>query len=83
MLAELSRRMPSRVWLTSVEEKDHKMTLSGAGLSYDDVSEFMRALRESGYFKNVQPKQQEERPSPIPGMNFVVFSVTCDTKYTI
>jgi type IV pilus assembly protein PilN len=83
MLAELSRRIPSRVWLDHIDEKDRKMTLKGAGLSYDDVSEFVRALRESGYFINVQYKGQEEKPSPIPGMNFVEFSLICETKYAI
>jgi type IV pilus assembly protein PilN len=83
MLAEISRRIPSRVWLTAVEEKANKMTLSGAALSYDDVSEFSRQLRESGYFSNIEARQQEEQPSPIPGMNFVVFRLVCDTKYSI
>lgn len=83
MLAELSRRIPGRVWLTSVEEKEHKMTIKGAGLSYDDVSEFQRALRESGYFTNVKPTQQEEQASPIPGVPFVVFTLLADTKYAI
>jgi Tfp pilus assembly protein PilN len=83
MLAELSRRIPSRVWLVAVEEKEHKMTIRGAGLSYDDVSEFIRALRDSGYFLNFKSPQQEEKPSPIPGMNFVEFTMQCDTKYAM
>ena len=81
MLAELSRRIPGRVWVNSIIEKDHRMTLSGAGLSYDDVAEFKRGLRESGFFINIKDMGQEEKPSPIPGLNFVEFKLECDTKY--
>lgn len=83
MLAELSRRIPGRVWVNLVTEKDHRMKIIGAGLSYDDVAEFKRGLRESGYFINIQDGGQEEKPSPIPGLNFVEFKLDCDTKYAI
>lgn len=83
MLAELGRRIPGRVWLTSLEEKDHKLTLNGAALSYEDISDFVRELRKSGYFLNVEPKQQEEQPSPIPGVTYVIFKLLCETKYAI
>ena len=81
MLAELSRRIPGRVWVNSIAEKDHRMTIVGAGLSYDDVAEFKRGLRESGYFVNIKDMGQEEKPSPIPGVTFVEFKLECDTKY--
>lgn len=83
MLAELSRRIPSRVWILELKERDHKMVMKGAGLSYEEVSEFTRALRESGYFVKVRMVGQEEKASPIPGMNFVEFNLRCETKYQI
>ena len=83
MLAELSRRIPSRVWINVIDEKDHKMTMVGAGLSLDDVAEFKKGLRESGYFVNIKDMGQEDKPSPLPGLNFVEFKLECDTKYAI
>jgi Tfp pilus assembly protein PilN len=83
MLAEFSRRIPSRVWVNSIVEKDHKMKVSGAGLSYEDIAEFMKGLRESGYFFKIKDLGQENKPSPIPGLNFVEFKLECETKYAI
>lgn len=83
LLAELSRRIPSRVWINSIEEKDHKLKMVGAGLSLDDIAEFKKGLRESGYFVNIKDLGQEDKPSPLPGLNFVEFKLECDTKYAI
>jgi type IV pilus assembly protein PilN len=54
MLDELATLMPKRVWLTKVEEKGSAITFVGAGVTIDDVSVFMTALKRSQHFTNVE-----------------------------
>lgn len=45
MLDALATSTPKKVWVSSFEDKGGAATLVGAAESYDDVSEFMRALK--------------------------------------
>lgn len=45
MLDALATATPKKVWISSFEDKGGAATLVGAAESYDDVSEFMRALK--------------------------------------
>ena len=57
MLDELATLMPKRVWLTKLDEKAGGITFSGAGVSMDDVSVFMSALKRSSHFSEVELKK--------------------------
>ena len=47
MLDALASSVPKNVWLTSVKETDSKITLSAEALSNEDVSLFMKLLKEA------------------------------------
>ncbi|MBN2525913.1 MAG: PilN domain-containing protein [Deltaproteobacteria bacterium] len=39
-----------RVWLTSFDEKDKRVTIKGQGMTHEDVAEFLRRLSLSSFF---------------------------------
>jgi type IV pilus assembly protein PilN len=57
MLSELAENMPRRLWLKKLEEKGGKVVFVGSAASIEDVSEFIRKLRESKYFAQVELKK--------------------------
>ncbi len=54
VLDELSKHIPKRVWITEFDENRQKLKLTGVGLENSDISEFLRALQKSKYFKDVR-----------------------------
>jgi type IV pilus assembly protein PilN len=63
MLDELATLMPKRVWLTKVDEKGGAIVFAGAGVSIDDVSAFMSALKHSPQFSSVELKKTTAKTS--------------------
>jgi type IV pilus assembly protein PilN len=53
MLAELSDRIPDRVWITSLETNGSQVKLQGESLDNELVAIFARNLGESKYFGDV------------------------------
>jgi len=53
ILAELSDRIPDRVWLTSLETNGTQVKLAGESLDNELVAIFVRNLSESKYFGEV------------------------------
>ena len=53
ILAELSDRIPERVWLTSLETNGSQVKLQGESLDNELVAIFVRNLSESKYFGDV------------------------------
>lgn len=45
LLDALATSIPKKVWITSFDETNGSVKMSGNGESFDDVSEFMRALK--------------------------------------
>jgi len=67
--------VPPDLWITSMEEKNAALKISGAAVSTVAVSNFMTNLRSSGKFKDVDivvSRQDLARATPQ-----VTFEVTC------
>ncbi len=47
VLDSLAQVVPAHVWLTDMQEKGGAVSLSGLGMTNDDVAEFMRELKRS------------------------------------
>ena len=45
--------IPKRVWLQSFKESQGVIKLKGQGIENPDISEFMRSLGKSKYFKKI------------------------------
>ena len=68
---------PVKVWLTSVEG-DREVTLSGKGLTNDDIVEFTRNLQQSGYFAGVM--LEESRQMTDEGITIYSFKLRMSVK---
>lgn len=60
LLDELSRALPSKVWLTSFSEQGGGVSLAGYGDSEKTVASFMDNLEKSPYYKNVELSVTEQ-----------------------
>jgi Tfp pilus assembly protein PilN len=67
--------VPADVWITTLEDRNGALKISGSAFSATAVSELMNNLRRSGRFKDVdilQAKQDLQKPPRL-----VTFEVTC------
>jgi type IV pilus assembly protein PilN len=51
MLDQVSRSMPSMLWLTGLKQEDNSVTIDGRSTTQTGVSDFVGNLEGSGYFK--------------------------------
>lgn len=63
MLSELADNMPRRLWLKKMDEAKGKVIFTGSASSIDDVSEFIRKLKESRFFTGVELIRTEAKSS--------------------
>jgi type IV pilus assembly protein PilN len=54
VLDEISMRIPKQVWLTSVQQRDAKLVISGEAETNEAVAIFFKRLQDSPYFKEVE-----------------------------
>ena len=54
LLDELSRALPSRVWVTSLTEQGGKIDLEGKAPTNAELVEFIETMMQSGHFRDIQ-----------------------------
>ena len=57
LLDSVSRNLPDRVWLNSLQETTKEVVMKGVAYSNADVALFMTNLESSAHFNNVELKQ--------------------------
>ena len=67
--------MPRDLWITSLEQKESVLKLSGTAFSTTAVSDFMANLKASGKFKDVDIVVSRQAFDKTP--TTVTFEVTC------
>jgi len=67
--------VPRDLWITSLEQKDTQLKLSGTAFSTAAVSDFMSNLKQSGKFKEVEIVVSRQALDKTPSL--VTFEVTC------
>jgi type IV pilus assembly protein PilN len=67
--------VPRDLWITSFEQKESALKLSGTAFSTTAVSDFMSNLKSSGKFKEVDIVVSRQALDKIPSL--VTFEVTC------
>jgi type IV pilus assembly protein PilN len=80
MLSELAENTPRRLWLKKMEEKAGKVVFLGNAASLDDISEFLRKLKESKYFDSVELKRTEGKDAA--GLRSFEFEIRAVGTYT-
>jgi Tfp pilus assembly protein PilN len=61
------------VWLSSLDQKDALLSISGTGTSLDAIADLITNLNTSGYFKNV-----DQGPATRDGNGNWAFSMKCE-----
>jgi len=67
--------VPQDLWITSLEQKEYGLKLSGTAFSTEAVSDFMANLKASGRFKDVDIVVSRQAVDKTPSL--VTFEVTC------
>jgi len=67
--------VPRDLWITSLEQKETQLKLSGTAFSTAAVSDFMANLKSSGKFKEVEIVVSRQALDKTPSL--VTFEVTC------
>ncbi len=61
VLDEICTRIPDKLWLTLLDEKNLQLKLEGRALDNETIALFMTKLGKSSYFKNVELKIAKKR----------------------
>jgi len=60
LLVAVSSAIPKEVWLSSIKVEDAAISLQGDSLDFNQVSDFMKNLNESAFFKDVALKNTQQ-----------------------
>ena len=60
LLVAISAAIPKEVWLSQIQVEDSNISLSGDSLDFNQVSEFMKNLNESAFFKDLALKNTQQ-----------------------
>ncbi len=65
LLLALSKSIPEEVWLTELSIQETEVVFKGSSLGFNQISDFMKSLNESIYFKdlNLRSTQQNKLDS--------------------
>jgi type IV pilus assembly protein PilN len=75
LLDSFADTVPRDLWITSLEQKESVLKLSGTAFSTTAVSDFMANLKSSGKFKDVDIVISKQAIDKTPSL--VTFEVTC------
>ena len=75
---------PKRLWITKLEEKGGAAAITGQATSFDDVSNFMTALKGNPQFSNVElTKTSVAAAAPGRRMDIVDFTLNLTVQYAV
>ena len=88
---ELIKRDPSkgfnpnwdtrRAWIYSYTETDHNVKIHGGAKSDEDVAEFLKRLKQSAFFSDVNWQQTSPNTDSRLNVSYVTFDMTCRVNY--
>lgn len=78
LLDDLSRILPTKLWVNSFKESGGKVSIEGVGLNEETVATFLRDLEGSPYYKNVELKVTKQTTKK--SFKFQEFSIDCSVE---
>ena len=69
MLDEISRALPTMLWLTQLKQSEDSVVIDGQCLALTNLTDFVANLEASGFFKksvDIVMSQTEPLPAPLP-----------------
>ena len=84
VLDELAQKIPKKVWLSRMEEKEKMLVFTGEAASDEDIAAFMQDLQKSPFFQDLHLKFTKiaERADQ-GGMKVKAFEMECKVNYAI
>lgn len=79
VLDEISQMLPERVWLVSLKETGKDISITGSGMTNDDIVKYVNNLKSSKLFRNVQ--LIESRQIVDSGVSIYNFSLTFNLNF--
>lgn len=76
LMNEISRATPDKLWLLQLDSVKGVVTLKGEAIDNEIVAEFLRKLKDSGIFAEVDLKKTTTKTSQQGGMRVVTFDMT-------
>jgi len=70
-----------RLWVTSFEEADRSVRMTGLGRTNEDVAEFLQRLSLSELFDQVTLEKTEAEVEDQTGLSFISFTLTANVTY--
>jgi type IV pilus assembly protein PilN len=70
-----------RAWLISYSENNHNVKIKGGAKSDEDVAEFLKRLKVSAFFSDVNWQQTKPEVDTKLNVSYVTFDVTCRVNY--
>jgi type IV pilus assembly protein PilN len=77
----LATLTPKRLWITRIEEKDGKATITGQAATIDDVSAFMSAVKGNPHFGAVELSRTAAATAAGGKLEIVDFTLTAGMLY--
>lgn len=75
MLDEIAKKIPKKVWLSTLNEEAGSIILTGEAVDYEDVSEFMNELNKCNIFNQIKLKFTHRQNDPERQISFIVFEI--------
>lgn len=75
LLDDLSRILPTKLWVKSFKESGGRVSIEGVGLNEETVASFLRDLENSPYYKDVELKLTKQTTKK--SIKLQDFSVAC------
>jgi Tfp pilus assembly protein PilN len=79
VLDDLSESIPEAVWLDNLNNIGTSLSLTGLSPSYNAVSEFMRKLAVSSYFRKIELKNIQQ--SLVQKKKYQRFNISCEVQF--
>jgi len=70
-----------RAWLLSYNETSHNVKIHGGAKSDEDVAEFLKRLKVSAFFSDVNWQQTKPEVDTKLNVSYVTFDLTCRVNY--
>jgi type IV pilus assembly protein PilN len=77
----LATLTPKRLWITRIEEKDGKATITGQAATIDDVSAFMTAVKGNPHFGAIELSKTAAATAGGGKLEIVDFTLTAGVLY--
>ncbi len=72
---------PKRVWITTIDEKDGNITITGGAQATTDVTQFAFRLQASVFFEGIVPGSQGVAVDSVSHLNYYNYTITGRVKY--